>query len=547
MGDVDVPGVPEHGAAGPGHGAAAPSAPPPGRKARGPAPDGRRDTAVLWSVNAVDGLGSQASGLVFPLLLLNLGHPPATAGAFATAAAVAGVLLGPLVAVPADRGHRRSLMTGAAALASLAMAGLAVAAFGHPPLWPLLALAFTERLCATAYEAAARGALARLASPEDMPRAVAGLQAGDQAALVAGPALGGVLFAVGRFLPFAVDAVSYALAALGIRLVRRPLDTPAGAGPAPAAGGAPEPASAGGGRPGRAEPGALRAGLVVVLRSPVLRLVLLWSSVASGALALLFYTALFVLGGDSGSAVTGAVLAASGAAGLAGSLLAARVVRRLGARRSLTAATWLLLPPCAALASAGGPWWWGPGFAALSAVLPVVTVVLGSAAVLAAPQEVQSRAGAVLAAGAALAAAAAPACAAALLAWGGSRTPAVCCLVVLALLAVHTQRAAPAVLRAAATAREHAAAGAAPQRTTTAPPRTATTPPPPTSPSPPPPTSPSPPPPTSPSPPPAPAPAPAPAPQRNPAAPAPAQTAPASAGERVRRGAGAPDPSGGRS
>ncbi|MEU5540345.1 MFS transporter, partial [Streptomyces sp. NPDC020362] len=442
----------------------------------------RRDIAVLWGVNAVDGLGSQASGLVFPLLLLDLGHGPGTAGLFASSAALAGVLLGPVVAVPSDRGHRRRLMTGAAVLAALAMAGLAVSCLCHPPLSILLGLAFTERLCATAYETAARGSLRLLSSPDDLPRAVAGLQAGDQAALVLGPALGGVLFGVSRFLPFAVDAVSYAAAALGVRAIRTPLDPtvlradttrsggaepkklPAGpstaeAGPSTAVAGpialvaevstavtepiapvaepkTPVPSTPG--TPAAAAPGtsmappgtssyppdgrprtprqapapstgALRAGLVAVVRSPVLRLVLLWSSVASGVLALLFYTAVFVLGTGAGGAATGGVLAASGAAGLVGSLVAARVVRRFGAHRSLTAATWLLLVPCAALSAADGPWPWGLCFCALCLVLPVVTVVLSGAAVLAVPQDLQSRTGAVLGSATAVTAAVAPA------------------------------------------------------------------------------------------------------------------------------------------
>ncbi|MCS0605369.1 MFS transporter [Streptomyces sp. LP11] len=404
---------------------------PPAEPAR-PEAGSRRDTAVLWCTNALDGLGSQASGLVLPLLLLDLGHGPGTAGGFAGVCALAGVLLGPLVAVPADRGHRRALMTGTAVPAALAMAGLALACLGpgRPPLWLLLGLALVERLCSTAYEAAARGTLSRLASEHDLPRAVAGLQAGDHAALVLGPALGGALFGIARFLPFAADAVTYAVTALGTRAIRTPLDTPEGPPP-------------------RAFTGDLRSGLAVVLRSPVLRLVLCWSSVASGVLGLLFYTAVFVLGGDSGSTVTGGVLAASGGAGLAGSLVAARVVRRLGAHRALTAATWLLLPPCAALAVAEGPWVWALCFSVMCALLPVVTVVLGTAAVLAAPREAQARAGAVLAAGSAVSAAAAPLCAALLVDRGGGRAAALGAGAVLAVLALHTRLRARAVLRPA--------------------------------------------------------------------------------------------------
>ncbi|OIJ87626.1 hypothetical protein BIV25_38780 [Streptomyces sp. MUSC 14] len=426
---------------------------------------GGRDLTVLWGINFVDGLGSQASGLVFPLLLLDLGHGRGTAGAFASAAALAGVILSPLVALPADRGRRRTLMTGTAASASLAMAGLAVCCLGHPPLWVLLGLALTERLCATAYEAAARGALSRLAGAADLPRAVAGVQAGDQAALVLGPALGGLLFGVSPLLPFVADAGSYAAAAFGVRTIRTPLDgTPAGPSRGPDAPGTPAdvpPATSatvpdsprassdppvGTIRPGTIRSGALRAGVAAVVGSPVLRLVLLWSCVASGAVTLLFYNALFVLGTEAGSIVTGGVLAASGAAGLAGSLVAARVVRGLGAHRSLTVATWLLLPPCAALSVAREAWSWTLCFCGLCLVLPVVTTVLGAAAVWAVPAELQSRSGAVLGSASAVTAAGAPAGAVLLMTWGGPGAPAVACTVILALLAVRTQRTANTVL-----------------------------------------------------------------------------------------------------
>lgn len=414
----------------------------------------RRDLTFLWWINAADGLGSQASGLVFPLLLLNLGHTPATAGTFASVAAFTGVLLGPLVAVPADRGHRRRIMTGAALLAAVAMAGLSVCCAGHPALGVLVGLALAERLCAVAYEAASRGALVHLAAPDELPRAAAGLQAGDQTALILGPALGGMLFQLARPLPFLADAVSYAATALGVRAIRGPLDPP------PPRGDAVERQP--GVRPtARALPGAVKAGLAVVAHSPVLRLALLWTSAAGGVLALLFYTAVFVLGGGAHSASTGAVLTAPGAAGLLGSLAAPRAVRRLGPRRALTSATWLLIVPSGALLWAERPWSWGLGFAGLSLLLPLVTVVLTSAAVAATPVALQSRAGAVLGSAATLTAAGAPAAAAALVTAWGTRAPALLCTVLLGLLAVYTQFTARGALSGTAGAGGDTAASAA--------------------------------------------------------------------------------------
>ncbi|MFE3635046.1 MFS transporter [Streptomyces sp. NPDC059168] len=411
-------------------------------------PPGRphRDLRILWWVNAVDGLGSQASGLVLPLLLLELGHSPGTAGSLASAAALTGVVLGPLVAVPADQGRRRRLMTASAALAALGTGVLALTCLGRPALWVVVTLALAERLCAVAYEAASRGALVHLATTDELPRAAAGMQVGDQVSLILGPALGGALFQLARPVPFLADALSYAAAALGVRAIRSPLDTPAAEqGAAPGTG--PRP------RGKRSELlGSARAGVVTLAGSPVLRLVLVWTSTAGGALTLLFYTALFRLGSDARSAAAGLVLAASGAAGLLGSLVAARAVRRFGATRLLTLAAWLLPVPCGSLLWADGALGWGAAFAGLSLLVPLITVVLSSAAIACTPVALQSRTASVLGSVSALAAAGAPALAAALVTAWSLRAPALVCTVLFGVLAVYTQVRAPGVLRAAAAA-----------------------------------------------------------------------------------------------
>ncbi|MFF8592178.1 MFS transporter [Streptomyces sp. NPDC015220] len=418
-----------------------------------PAP-AKGDLRILWWINAVDGLGSQASGVVFPLLLLRLGHSPGVAGAFAGAAALTGVVLGPLVAVPADRGKRRRIMITSAVLAALSMGTLALVSPGRPALWLLVSLALLERLCAVSYEAAARGALVRLAPVDELPRAAAGLQAGDQAALVVGPALGGALFQLARPVPFLADALSYAAAALGVRAIRTPLDPPPLAPPPSPAG-----AALAAGAPGRRRrPGAgarswrgwagdARDGLTTVAGSPVLRMVLVWTSTAGGTLALLFYTALFRLGRDGHSAATGLVLTASGAAGLLGSLLAAPVIRRLGAARVLTSAAWLLPVPCASLLWADGAWGWGTAFAGLSLLLPLITVVLSSLAVARTPAGVQSRVAGVLGSVSALAAAGAPAAAAALVTVWDTRAPVLLCTALTGVLALYTRARARTVFR----------------------------------------------------------------------------------------------------
>ncbi|GAA3206912.1 hypothetical protein GCM10020256_02200 [Streptomyces thermocoprophilus] len=129
-----------------------------------------------------------------------------------------------------------------------------------------------------------------------------------------------------------------------------------------------------------------------VLRSALLRMVLVWASAASVIVTLLSYTAVFVLGGDGGATV-GLVLSASGAAGLVGALLAPGLVTRLGARRAVVSATWSLLVPAGVLVAADSAGSFAAGFALLALLLPTVTVVLSGAMVRAVPREVQSQAG----------------------------------------------------------------------------------------------------------------------------------------------------------
>ncbi|MGW1274092.1 MFS transporter, partial [Streptomyces sp. NPDC002491] len=418
-----------------------PAAGPPADPPAFPPARAHRDLRILWWVNAVDGLGSQASGLVLPLLLLELGHSPGVAGSLAGVAALTGVVLGPLIAIPADRGRRRRLMTWSAALAALATGTLALACLGRPALWVVVSLALAERLCAVAFEAASRGALVRLATVEELPRAAAGMQVGDQVSLIAGPALGGALFQLARPVPFLADSLSYAAAALGVRAVRTPLDSPAPAPNQPAGTGAATGAAADAdARTGRRAAwtdrlDAAKAGVVTVAASPVLRLALVWTSTAGGALTLLFYTALFQLGGDARSAATGLVLATAGAAGLLGSLVAAPLVRRLGAARLLVLTAWLLPLPCGSLLWAQGAVGWGAAFAGLSLLVPLITVVLSSAAVACTPLALQSRTASVLGSVSALAAAGAPALAGVLVTAGSLRTPPLLCTALFAALA----------------------------------------------------------------------------------------------------------------
>ncbi|MFI1921062.1 MFS transporter [Streptomyces sp. NPDC020377] len=451
----------------------------------GPAEDTEpptRDVRLFWCANAADSLGSQASGVVLPLLLLGLGYSPAVVGLVAGVSTATGLMLGPLVAVPADRGARKRVMFWSAVVSALAMGSVAVVlavAEGRPSLVHLLAAVLVERTATACYEAAARGTVALISTPGNLPRVVAGLEAGDRGALVAGPALGGMLYQVSRALPFVLDAVSYAVTAVCVRAMRSHLRadrtdsadavdmtnradaTDRADGASASASGAesesesesagntaqdgsvprpvprPVPRSAHGTWSALAAEAS--AGVRLVRATPLLRLVLVWTTTVNGVLAALYYDAVFTLqeSGHGGTSM-GLVLALSGAAGLAGSLAAPRLVRGPRPVRAVVTVSWLMVPLAAALATAGEPWAYGALFGGLCLIMPSATVILQARAIQGTPPELQARAGSVLATAAGGAAATAPALAGFLTAHAGAAGPALVSAGVLVLLALHT-------------------------------------------------------------------------------------------------------------
>ncbi|WP_244375361.1 MFS transporter [Streptomyces ficellus] len=403
----------------------------------------KHDFRLLWWANAADGVGTQATGAVLPLLLLGLGNSPQVVGLVAGVSTAAGLVLGPLVAVPVDRGARRRVMLGSASVAATAMgcAALALTA-ARPPLGLVLAAVLVERVATACFEAASRGTVALVCPPPEQPRAVGRLAAADQGALIVGPVLGGVLYQASRALPFVLDALSYAVGALCVRAMRTDLGVPA---------------------PRERGKGLLRegaAGLALVRSSPLLRLVLVWTATVNLVVVTLYFGALFALQhGGHGGGVLGAVLAASGAAGLAGSLAAPRIARRWGVPRVVTGATWLLVPLTGALAAVtagatgvggagAGPWadrWtlaWACGvlFCLVCLLTPPASVALQARAIQSTAPALQARTGAVLATATTGAAALAPVLAGVLAGRVATYAPAVLCGVTLALLALHTRR-----------------------------------------------------------------------------------------------------------
>lgn len=182
-----------------------------------------RSFNLLWSSQFLSGLGTNISFIAFPLLVLAITGSAVSAGIVGTAAAAVRFALRIPSGVLVDRVNRKSAMLICDAVRLLAYGALAfILVKGHGNLIVITAFAVIDAAGGTIFETAEMAALRNVVSVAQVPAAHARNEARDQAAALAGPPFGGLLFAAARALPFVADAISYALSFAGIALIRQP-------------------------------------------------------------------------------------------------------------------------------------------------------------------------------------------------------------------------------------------------------------------------------------------------------------------------------------
>lgn len=182
----------------------------------------QREYMLLWSGQVVTTLGAQASGIVYPLLILALTGSPAQASWAAALRMVPYLVLILPVGALIDRWDRRRVMLWCHLGRGLAVASLPLAmALGVLVVWHIYLVAVLEGALHVFFNIAETAALPRVVPVAQLPQATAQNQAGFATAAIVGPALGSWLYqAVGRGFPFVVDAFSHGLGALAIWRLR---------------------------------------------------------------------------------------------------------------------------------------------------------------------------------------------------------------------------------------------------------------------------------------------------------------------------------------
>lgn len=274
----------------------------------------------------------------------------------------------------ADRGDRRRIMLACEIARGVGMTSLfAAIAFDRLTFAHILVIAMVEGVGYAFFTVAERASLRAIVPSEQLPTAIAQNQARDYTALLAGPPLGGLLFAFGRAVPFAVDAVSYLASLVTVRLIRTPLQEE---------------------RPSEVVRmrNQIAEGLVAVWEQPFLRatsLLVTGSDLVVNAL----FLAVIVLAQEQGASSTliGRMIAFMGVGGLIGAAAAPRLSRRLSVRSVIvgTLALEAVLVPLLVLAP--HPLAVGAIYGAMFMLHPTWNAVVGAYRIRLIPDRLQGR------------------------------------------------------------------------------------------------------------------------------------------------------------
>jgi len=290
-----------------------------------------RDYMLLWSGQVVSTLGSSATSLIYPLLILALTESPGAAGVASALRALPYLLFSLPVGALIDRWDRRRVMIVCDLLRALVVLTVPLAVwFDVLSLAQIYAVAFAEGSLFVFFNIAEVAALSRIVPAVDLPRAAAQNEASFGAAQIVGPSLGTVLFqTLGHAAPFAADTVSYLVSALSLSKIKTDLRAPPKVGA----------------RHLRTE---IAEGLRWLWQQPLIR----YMAVLTGGMNFIYAATpllLIVLAKQMGASEIdiGLVFSIGGISGVVGALIGGRIQRRFGFGQVIISVIWtqaLLFP-----------------------------------------------------------------------------------------------------------------------------------------------------------------------------------------------------------
>jgi predicted MFS family arabinose efflux permease len=298
------------------------------------------DYLKLLTGQTISSIGSAMSSFVFTLLGLAITGSPIKAGLVGTAYALGATLAALPAGALADRWSRRRILVGYSFVGAVLFGSVAVAGWlGHLTLPHLMVVSLLNGAGFAMFMPAESAALRQIVEPEDLSTALAAAHGRQNIAGLAGAPLGGLLYAIGRVVPVAVDALSYLVMAILLITIRHPL---------PAA------------KPDNEahEPmlKAIRSGLSWLFRQPSLRTIAVVGTIlnfaANGTILVLI---LSMQQHGVRPSVIGLLETAMGIGGLAGAIASPKLLSRFTTGRITVIAGWIVTITFTATAASTHP------------------------------------------------------------------------------------------------------------------------------------------------------------------------------------------------
>lgn len=181
-----------------------------------------RDYMLLWSGQVVSVVGTGASQIVYPLLILALTNSPAAAGVAAALASVPYIIFSLPAGALIDRWDRKRVMIYCDIGRALTLASIPIALVFHAlTIWQIYVCALLEGSLFVFFNIAEVAALSRVVEKGQLPQAISQNEVAFTAANLISPTIGTTLFQlVGQAFPFVFDSVSYIASVISLLFIR---------------------------------------------------------------------------------------------------------------------------------------------------------------------------------------------------------------------------------------------------------------------------------------------------------------------------------------
>lgn len=295
-----------------------------------------RDFLLLWTGAGATLLGTRASAIAYPLLVLWHTGSAAQAGLVGFAALLPSLVVQMHAGALVDRWDRRRLMIACDLGCVVAVGTVAATVFlGHVWVPYLMLAAFVEGSLTIFYRLAERAGIRHVVQPEQLPAALSSNEARGQAAGLLGQPSGSVLFTVSRWSPFLFASAFHLVSAFSLVLISKSFQDEH-----------PEPA--------KGVHAEIADGLKWIWRKSFLRTVMTLVSGSNFLFQVLSLALLVIVKHSGGSpASIGVITAISGVGGMLGALGAAWWMRRVSVRSLVIGGlvAWAVLIPLIGLTS----------------------------------------------------------------------------------------------------------------------------------------------------------------------------------------------------